>query len=157
LTTLWYREQAGFYRAALLLGLVPGKLVVRWADAILARADAPPAFVEIATTAAEDLSALREALLAACDEKPSAPVVRAILDLVGRDLKSGRRSVADTMTVLGQLRRFLAIGTAVNEEIKTLELRFIRAKERAEMPDFERQVGDWLAQYDAAESTLFQL
>jgi hypothetical protein len=31
-----YREEATFYRAALLLGLIRGDAVVRWSDAVLA-------------------------------------------------------------------------------------------------------------------------
>ena len=57
------RDQATFYRAALLLGLIPGKAVQHWADAIIHREEAPaPALFDVTLTPADDLSAMRGAI-----------------------------------------------------------------------------------------------
>ena len=82
--------------------------------------DAPPAFVEIASTPPDDLSALRHALYPLCDDRESPSVVRRLIGLVSQDLESGRRSFDDTITVLSQIRRFLKHEPAFDEELKAL-------------------------------------
>src|SRR5689334_9276812 len=111
-----HAEQATFFRAALLLGLIRGDRVVAWADTVIATESSPPeAFAEISTTPAEDLTLLRQRLLLVGSEKESETVVRALASLVHRDLASGRRTIGDTMTVLKQLRAFVAVGPLLNE------------------------------------------
>jgi len=146
-----FGDQASFYRAALLLGLLPGSHVVGWADTVVDDSSpVPPAFIEIAAISPTDLTALRQALLALCEERESDSVVRALLGLVGRDLASRRRNITDTMTVLGQMRAFLFLSRRLGEEIKILELRFLRARGLGDTSDFERQVNDWLREYEGA-------
>jgi len=150
-----YREQAAFYRAALLLGLLPGSLVVNWADAAIGRdPEAPPPFVEIASTPATDITALRHALLQLCDDRPSDGVIQALLDLIGRDLASGRRGLRDTMTVLRQVRGFLALTPALNDEIRSLGVDFFFASRDGDIVKFESRLRDWLAPYQSAERKL---
>ena len=58
-----YSLQATYYRTALLLGIVRGDLVKNWADEIIERdPEPPPAFFDLVTVRAHDLSALRLAL-----------------------------------------------------------------------------------------------
>src|SRR5205814_865172 len=111
-----HAEDAAFYRAALLLGLLRGQTVIDWADQILGSESAPPAgFVDIATTPPDDLTLLRERLFAVAGPKESPAVVRRVIGLVQEDLASGRRSFQDTMTVLKQLRAFVTVDRDVNE------------------------------------------
>ena len=136
-----HREQAALYRAALLLGLVRGDVVVRWADEIIAHDDNPSAaLTEIASTPPDDLTLMRQRLLVLCDERESADVMRALLGLVHADLASGRRSFKDTMTVLKQLRGFLKVDPALNDRLKTLGVDVAMAA-----PGAEQRVRDWLA------------
>jgi hypothetical protein len=148
-----YRDEASFYRAALLLGLVKGETVVAWSDAVIARdPDAPAAFVEISSTAPADLSGLRDALFPLCDprEVPSPAVVRAVLGQVSRDLTVGRRSFNDTMTVLSQVRKFLRVDPATNDALRRLAVDLWQARHNpgGELASAERRVRDWLRQYE---------
>ena len=144
-----WSEQAGFFRSALLLGLIKGDLAVRWADDVLATGgDVPHAFVEISTTDPDDLSALRHALLALCDERPSPGIVDALLGLVARDLESERRSFPDTVRVLVQLRKFLKIDPALDEQLKAQS---VEATMKPDGPVLaEQRVRAWLMQYATA-------
>ena len=141
------REQAAFYRAALLLGLVRGRVVVKSADAAIASDDNPSAaLIEIAGTPPDDLTLLRQRLLALCDDGESTEVIRALLGLVHADLASGRRSFKDTMTVLKQLRGFLKVDPALNDQLKTLGVDVAMASAgSSEFAAAEQRVRDWLA------------
>lgn len=144
-----YAAQASLYRAALLLGLMRGGEVIAWADAVLARdLAAPAAFAEIAATPPEELTALRVALLALCDHRESPEIVRELIGLVHRDLASGRRGFGDTMTVLKQVRAFVAVDRDLNERLKAFGVDVAMAP--ADSParaDAEHRVRDWLAQH----------
>ena len=113
--------EAGLHRARLLLGLTTGAAVIAWADArILELADVPDALIEVAATPPDDLSALRHALLPLAPEADESAHVGQILQDVARDLVAGRRSPADTTTVLGQMRRMLPLPVAVDAELDEL-------------------------------------
>ena len=113
--------EAGLHRTRLLLGLTTGAAVVAWADArILELADVPAALIEVAATPPDDLSALRHALLPLAPEAEVPLLVAQILQDVARDLVAGRRSPADTTTVLGQMRRMLPLPVAVDAELDEL-------------------------------------
>jgi hypothetical protein len=146
-----YREEATFYRAALLLGLIRGDAVVKWSDAVLAReSDAPPAFAEIASTPPDDLSAMRHALYPLCDDRESPSVVRKIFGRISQDLLSGRRTFDDTVTVLSQVRKFLKLEPATNEALKTLLVSVWQARHHlgGDMADAETRVREWLREHE---------
>ena len=137
--------QAALYRAALLLGLVRGEEVVRWADALLDGGAASHQLIDIATTPPDDLTLMRERLLALCDERESPDTVRRLLSLVQKDLASGRRSFTDTMTVLKQLRAFVKVDRSLNEQLKTLGVDvFMAPADSVERAAAEQRVRDWL-------------
>ena len=138
-------EQAAFYRAALLLGLVRGDVVVAWADSALSRApDVPPAFVEISTTDPTDITALRHALLGLCDETISEEIARGLLGLIGNDLSSGRRGYDDSKRVLRQMRSLLKLPRVVDEEIKAWSVRSYEAKPE-DASAVETRIREWLS------------
>ena len=113
--------EAGLQRTRLLLGLTNGAAVVAWADAhILELADVPAALIEVASTPPDDLSALRHALLPLAPEVESPALVAQILGDVAADLTAGRRSPADTTTVLRQMRRMLQLPVTVDTELDGL-------------------------------------
>jgi len=143
-------EQATFFRAALLLGLIRGEHVVAWADAVIATEASPSeALTDLATTPPGDLTMLRQRLLVIGREKESEGVVRALAGLVHRDLASGRRTLGDTMTVLKQLRAFVAVGSTLNEQIKTLGVDVaIAPPNTPERGAAEERVRAWLALHE---------
>ena len=145
-----YSEQATFFRAALLLGLIRGERVIAWADGVLAGdSDVPHAFAEIATTPADDLTLLRQRLLLVGSERESEAVVRALAGLIHRDLASGRRTIGDTMTVLKQLRAFIKVTPALNERLKTLGVDVaITVPGSPERANAEGRVRAWLAGHE---------
>lgn len=145
-----YSERATFYRAALLLGLIRGDLVIAWADEVLTSdGRVPPVFSEIATTPAEDLTLLRQRLLMVGSERESDAVVRALTGLVHRDLASGRRTIGDTMTVLKQLRAFIKVTPALNDRLKTLGVDVAMTTPGShERADAEARVRAWLAEHE---------
>jgi hypothetical protein len=139
------RNQAALYRAALLLGLVRGDVVIRWADSVIEEGDtAPYAFIELSTIDPADVTALRHALLALCDEKENDVVARKLLALIDADLRSGRRSYKDTLMVLRQMRSFLKLPRPVDDQIKTLLVESYAAKPE-EGAIVELRAREWLA------------
>jgi hypothetical protein len=144
-----YAEQAAFFRAALLLGLVRGEAVVEWSDRVLTDdANAPAAFVDIASTPTGDLTALRHALYPLCEGHESTAVVQRLLALVADDFDRGRRSFDDTVTVLSQVRRFLQLDSATDDGLKALLVEVWRARHRlggAEPAAAESSLRAWLA------------
>jgi hypothetical protein len=142
-------EQAAFYRAAMLLGLIRGGEVIGWADEVIARdAGAPAALAEIATTPAGDLTRLRQLLHEAGGATESSEVVRGLIGLIQRDLVSGRRALGDTMTVLKQLRAFVKVDRDLNEQLKTLGVDvFIAPPDSPARTAAEQRVRDWLQQH----------
>jgi hypothetical protein len=138
------RDDAAFYRAAILLGLLRGEDVVHWADESLARDGTPaPALVDLSTTDPGDLTALRQRLFEIAGEGESTAVVHRLLGLVQRDLASGRRGFGDTMTVLKQLRAFLKLERDLNEHVKSLGVGVAMKQDGA-----EQRVRAWLRQYE---------
>lgn len=151
-----YREQATFYRAALLLGLVTCEAVVEWAEDTVAREQSVPhELLEVLLVAPGDLTAVRFALQPLADEKESPAVVRAIFRIVLQDLESGKRNVRDTVTILSQIRRNLAVAASVLDEIDTLEDDFMLASAGVtdDAPGVERRIREWLAQFSQAGET----
>lgn len=145
-----YAEQAMFYRAALLLGLIRGDRVIAWADAAIARdPSSPAAFTEISTCPPDDLTLMRQRLLLLAPPKETETVVRALVGLAHRDLASGRRSLGDTMTVLKQLRAFVAVSRELNEQLKTLGVDMAMSPpSTSARAEAEARVRGWLAQHD---------
>src|SRR5436305_87446 len=143
-------EEAAFYRAALLLGLIRGSDVVTWADEVIGvEPSAPAALVELSTTPPDDLSALRERLFEAGGGAESPIVIRRVIGLVQKDLASGRRNFQDTMTVLKQLRAFVKVDRELNEQLKTLGVGVAVAAPGSDArAAAEQRVRDWLKQHE---------
>ena len=151
------RQQATFLRAALLLGLVPGEAAIRWAEAIVEHdPDPPAALIEVTMTPAEDLTALRFALQPLADPTESAAITKAILALVRRDLMTRRRQLADTVTVLGQIRRHLVVSEAIRNDLDTLEDDFMLANAGVvgEVEASRTRIGEWLTQFADADRSI---
>jgi len=144
------REQATFYRAALLLGLVQGDEVVRWADAEIARAEnAPAALCDVALTpvgGAADLTKLRAARRPIADERESPAVVTRLLSVVTADFTSGRRNAKDTITLLGQMRDNVAMSDELREALHPFGIQNMLASVGAKgsIEDVEARLKAWL-------------
>ena len=114
-----YREQATFYRAALLLGLLRGERVIAWADAAIADdPGAPAAFADIAITPPAEFTLLRQNLLLLASEKESPAVVAGLIDLIHRDLATR----AEARRISGKLVA-ISLGAAVRTELLASEHR----------------------------------
>ena len=144
------REQATFYRAALLLGLVQGDEVVRWADTEIAQAEqAPAALCDVALTPtgdARDLTRLRAALRPIADEHESPAVVTRLLSVVTADFTSGRRNAKDTITLLGQMRDHVAMSDELREALHPFGIQNMLASVGAKgsIEDVEARLKEWL-------------
>ena len=152
-----YALQASFNRAALLLGLITGKHVVAWADRIIANDNAvPPDLLNVAMVPADDLSGLRHALQPMSTHEESLVIIRALLDVVRRDVVSGQRSAKDTVTVLAQMRRFLELPANYFDEIDTLQDDFMLAAAGVvgSTDEVEARLHAWLAQFDGGNAAL---
>ncbi|HEX5217567.1 MAG TPA: hypothetical protein VFV98_19035 [Vicinamibacterales bacterium] len=145
------REQATFYRAALLLGLVAGDEVVRWADAEISRVENPPAALcDVALTPtgdAGDLSKLRAALHRLADKREPPAVVARLLRIVTDDFTAGRRSASDTIRILGQMRDNVAIDDELREALHPFAIQNMLASVGAEgaIEDVEVRLQAWVA------------
>ena len=102
--------EATFYRSALLLGIVRGEAVHRWATRAIERDPNPPrSLVDVVSVPASDLSELRHALWPmVVDPEPEA-VLRAIFRLLSDDLASDARGLNDTIAILRQMRSMLRL------------------------------------------------
>ncbi|MFI5310348.1 MAG: hypothetical protein ACHQQ3_03880 [Gemmatimonadales bacterium] len=152
-----YHRQASFHRAALLLGLVRGETVVKWAEGVIEHdAQVPPPMFDVASTPPGDLTALRHALEPLADETDAPCVIRAILDFARRDLESGRRDTGDTVTILAQIRRFLTVPSVIIDELDTFQEDFMLASAGVvgDVANVDQRVRAWLAQYDGAAEVL---
>jgi hypothetical protein len=150
-----YREQATYYRATLLLGLVPCEMVVAWAEETIAREpEVPHELFEAVLVPRGDLTALRFALQPLADEKESEAISHAIFALARRDLESGKRNLKDTVMVFSQIRRNIAVAAAVLDELDKFEDDFMLANAgvTGEVAIVDRQVREWLAQFEGAKA-----
>jgi hypothetical protein len=113
-----YANQATYYRTGLLLGLVDGVTVHDWAQGVIEHDAKPPTvFFELVTIDPADLTAQRLALWPLVVEPDPPDVLRSILGQVGSDLMDGRRSIADTLTVLRQMRSMLRLPPDLYEQL----------------------------------------
>ena len=79
--------EATYYRVALLLGLVRGDVVHRWAEQAIDREPEPlPELIEIVSAPSTDLSALRHALWPVVIEPVPRVVFEALFGLLHADL-----------------------------------------------------------------------
>jgi len=141
------QARAQYYRTALLLGLRDGLEVVAWADEVIASgAEVPAELLEVSLTPALDLSALRHALLPLAGDGASAETVQAMLALCAGDHAAGRRSIADTVRVLAQMRRMVVLPDWLEHELDVLEDDHMLAVAgvRGEVGEVEARVGRFL-------------
>jgi hypothetical protein len=121
-----YRVEATCDRTALLLGLIRGEEVHRWAERIIEREpSAPDGLVDLVLVSPDDLSGLRHALWPVSIEPEPLPVFRAMLGLLQSDLEAGRRGLADTITVLRQMRSMLRLPGQLYDELNATLVRHV--------------------------------
>lgn len=146
-----FAEEVTYQRAALLLGLRSPEDVQTWAEAALSADPTPPEALIDAVLAPRELTALRAALAPAALELEPPGVVRRLLVAVTADVRAGRRSLDDTMHVLAQLRRLVAVPREIARTLDDLAGGYMLAAAGVERDlDEERaRVADWLAAYDA--------
>jgi hypothetical protein len=141
--------EATYYRTALLLGLVRGEVVHRWAEQAIEREPEPlPELIEVVSVPANDLSALRHALWPRVIE-PAPPVVfEALFGLMHADLASGRRGVTDTLTVLRQMRSMLRLPPPMYAELNSVLVAYADGRTTA--------IAEWLEQFAQSASAVFR-
>jgi hypothetical protein len=101
---------ATYYRTGLLLGVLRGEEVHRWAERVIAQETEPPfQILELVLVSPTDLSGLRDALWPLAVEPEPLAVLQAILARLHGDLDRGARSLGDTLTILRQLRSMLRL------------------------------------------------
>ena len=116
-----YSLEATYYRTALLLCLLQGEEVHRWAEGVIEREAIPPhELLDLVSISSTDLSALRHALWPLVVEPEPPAVLRAMLALLHGDLESGRRGVHDTVTVVRQMRSMLRLPAGLYDELNAV-------------------------------------
>jgi hypothetical protein len=145
-----YSLDATYYRTALLLGLIRGDVVHRWAEQAIAREPEPaPELIEIVSAPSTDLSALRHALWPLVMEPAPRAVFEAVFGLLHADLASGRRSVSDSLTVLRQMRSMLRLPPTMYAELNSMLVAYANGRAEA--------IAEWLEQFGPSASSLFHL
>ena len=138
-------ERAAYYRLALYLGLESGEAAVAWADELVSATASPSdALIELAMTKPGDVTSLRHALLPLAGERPSDAVVGEVLGIIAEHWHGGRRSFADTITVLKQLRDTRLLAPAIAEDLLRFELRAYGATPEKKAA-LEAELAAWLA------------
>jgi hypothetical protein len=141
--------EATYYRTALLLGLVRGDVVHRWAEQAIEREPEPlPELIEIVAAPSTDLSALRHALWPLVIEPVPRVVFEALFGLLYADLASGRRGIADTLTVLRQMRSMLRLPPPVYAELNSVLVAYAEGRTTA--------IAEWLEQFAQSASAVFR-
>ena len=154
-----YQQLASYYRAALLLGLVSGDVVIAWADSIIASdSDAPQSLLDLAMIPPGDLSELRHALFPVAAPTESLATIRALFDRARAELESGQRSPLDTITVLRQARSFLKLPTNMHDEVALLQNDHMLATAGVigSTDAVVVRLHTWLAQFAGSEAAFFQ-
>ena len=140
-----YQLEATYYRTALLLGLVQGEQVHRWAARIIAKEpEPPPELLDLVSIPSTDLSALRYGLWSLAIDPEPAEVLRAMYGLLQADLVAGRRTVDDTVMVLRQMRSMLRLPASMYAELNEALVSHGLAKGSG------GTIGAWLQQFAAA-------
>jgi hypothetical protein len=141
-----HRLEATYYRTALLLGLIPGDAVHRWAERIIDEEATPQnELLELVSIPVSDLSALRLGLWPLAVEPEPEAVLRAILGLVHADLTDERRTTEDTVTVLRQMRSMLRLPAPMYSELNEALVSHGLAKPTG------GTIGVWLQQFATAD------
>jgi hypothetical protein len=140
-----YSLEATYYRTALLLGLIRGEVVHRWAEQAIEREPEPlPELIEIVSAPSTDLSALRHALWPLVIEPVPRVVFEALFGLMHADLASGRRGVTDTLTVLRQMRSMLRLPPPMYAELNSVLVAYADGRKTA--------IAEWLEQFAQSAS-----
>lgn len=136
---------ATYYRTALLLGLLPGEDVHRWAESVIA-CEVEPAhqILELALVPSADLSGLRHGLWPLSIEPEPKAVLEAMLALLHADLEAGRRTLRDTLTVLRQMRSMLRLPSGLYEDLNRVLV------DHETIGVAASPIPDWLRQFAAA-------
>jgi hypothetical protein len=128
---------------------VRGDAVLRWADEIIATDPHPPAaFFDIVTVDPADLSGMRHALWPLTIEPDPQAVLESILGRLSGDIESGRRGLADTLTVVRQMRSMLRLPPALYAALNAALVAHAADREpgsslRAWLRQFEPRSGDF--------------
>jgi len=127
---------------ALLLGVVRGEVVHRWAEQAIEREPEPPReLIEVLSIPATDLSAMRYALWPLVAEPEPLEVLEALLGLLAADLSSGRRGLMDTLTVLRHMRSMVRLPAPMYADLNAVLVGYAASGRRAEV------IVDWLAHF----------
>jgi len=141
-----YSLEATYYRTALLLGLIRGEAVHRWAEQVIEKDPEPPvAFFEVVSALPADLSALRDALWPLVAKPEPAIVLEAVLRLVHEDLASGHRGYADTLTILRQMRGMLRLPSGLYASLNAALVASVTESTRG------LSIVEWLQQFAGSE------
>jgi hypothetical protein len=94
---------------------------------------------------------MRVTLFGLSGEHPPAPAVHAVLGVIGHHLAVGRRSPADTMTVLGQLRSLVKLSPELVDDLRRLEIEAMRSARTGDGAALEARVRLWLEPFIGRE------
>ena len=146
-----FAEEVTYQRAALLLGLRSPEQVQSWAEAVLAADPSPSAALIEAVLAPRELTALRAALAPASLASETPSVVRQLLASVAADVRTGRRSLDDTMHVLAQLRRLVAVPREITRTLDDISAGYMLAAAgvQRDLAEERARLAEWLHGYDA--------
>ena len=146
---------ASFYHTTLLLGLLPGDPVVKWAETYIEQHEtAPSPFFDIVSTPAGDITALRYALHDLCNGTVSPEVLRSVFTLIRAQYTDGKRSFDDTMRVLFQVRYFLKLEKPLADTINTFETDYESAVHNGATTGLEKNIAVWLKQISGGADDL---
>jgi hypothetical protein len=139
-----HSQRATHFRTALLLGLIRGDVVHEWAERVIAEEPKPPApFIDLVAVPVDDLSEMRHALWPLVVDPPPQEVLHAVLGLIHDDFAQGRRGVADTLTVLRQMRSLLKLPDSLYADLNDALV------EHSAQPDGQ-VISRWLMKFAAA-------
>ena len=136
-----YSLEATFYRTALLLGLVTGDCVHRWAEKAIEReAEPSPAFFELMSVPTSDLTGLRHALWPLVIDPDPPAVLEVIFGRLRADLAGDQRDLKDTLTIIRQMRSMLRLPPRVYAALNAMFVTYAENPQRV-------VIEEWLGQF----------
>lgn len=100
---------------------------------------------------AEEVTSQRAALAPASLASETPGVVHRLLESVAADVRTGRRTLDDTMHVLAQLRRLVAVPREITRTLDDISAGYMLAAAgvQRDLAEERARLAEWLQSYDA--------
>ena len=148
------QQAASYFRTGIMHGVLASAAAIAWADQIIMGSrTVPVAIYDVSLAPPGDRLAVVDALAELADPNgPSESVIRALLDVVGGELRAGRRTPAAAIVTAYRLTRVLGYDAPLWFEAMALEDGYALARDGiiGDIATLDAEVHAWLARFNGA-------